>query len=378
MLGPMEPQKPVDSTKPLDLTITTSPSFGGWLASERVSLGISTYQIGKLLLVGMQPPQGGGVGSAGGRRLSVFERTFNRCMGLHASADAQTIWMASLYQLWRLENFVPRGQQTSDGYDALYVPTVGYTTGELDTHDIALGPEGRPFFCATRFNCLATISETHSFRPVWKPPFIGPEFDTLVPEDRCHLNGVAARPDGELAYATVVGRSDVREGWREGRVGGGELLDIASGEVACGGLSMPHSPRLHPDFPGRVWLLNTGTGWFGYADVATGAFTEVAFCPGFARGLTFVGRKAVVGVSAVREDRTFAGLPLEDNLKGRGEEARCCVQVIDLDSGAVEHWMRLEGMVRELYDVIALPGVVRPKLLGFKTDEIQRMLRLEV
>ena len=113
-------------------------------------------------------------------------------------------------------------------------------------------------------------------------------------------------------------------------------------------------------------------------DVASGAFTEVAFCPGFARGLTFVGRKAVVGVSAVREDRTFAGLPLEENLKSRGEEARCCVQVIDLDSGEVEHWMRLEGMVRELYDVIALPGVVRPKLLGFKTDEIQRMLRVEV
>jgi hypothetical protein len=40
----------------------------------------------------------------------------------------------------------------------------------------------------------------------------------------------------------------------------------------------------------------------------------------------------------------------------------------------VAHWLRLEGMVRELYDVAVLPGVVRPMALGFKTDEIQRLL----
>ena len=33
---------------------------------------------------------------------TVFERTFNRCMGLWA--DGQTLWLSSLYQLWRFEN----------------------------------------------------------------------------------------------------------------------------------------------------------------------------------------------------------------------------------------------------------------------------------
>jgi hypothetical protein len=39
-------------------------------------------------------------------------------------------------------------------------------------------------------------------------------------------------------------------------------------------------------------------------------------------------------------------------------------------------WVRLEGLVSELYDVVVLPGVVRPMALGFKTDEIQRLLTI--
>ena len=32
--------------------------------------------------------------------------------------------------------------------------------------------------------------------------------------------------------------------------------------------------------------------------------------------------------------------------------------------------------MRELYDVVVLPGVVRPMAFGFKTDEIQRILTM--
>jgi hypothetical protein len=38
--------------------------------------------------------------------------------------------------------------------------------------------------------------------------------------------------------------------------------------------------------------------------------------------------------------------------------------------------VRVEGVVRELYDVAVLPGVTRPGLLGFKSDEIQRAISL--
>ena len=100
----------------------------------------------------------------------------------------------------------------------------------------------------------------------------------------------------------------------------------------------------------------------------------MTFCPGYLRGLCFVGDFAVAGVSKPRENRTFSGLALDDNLKQRDGEARCGLLVIDLKSGDIVHWLRIDGVISELYDVIALPGVMRPMALGFKTDEISRYL----
>jgi len=348
------------------LILTSSRGLLSWLAEHRVSIAFTTYQAGKLFAVGLQ--QDG--------RLSTFERTFNRCMGLCASSDARTLYMTSLYQLWRFENFVDPGGATPDGYDAMYVPLEGRTTGDIDIHDMHIDADGRPVFCATLFNCLATISDTHSFEPIWRPPFIS----ALAPEDRCHLNGLAMDPaTSEPAFVTMVSRSDVADGWRDRREGGGLLMDVRTNQVVAEGLSMPHSPRVDPDNPTTVWLLNAGTGFLGFVDLASSdrSFQEVAFCPGFTRGLSFVGRYALVGISAARENRTFQGLALDQNLASRDAEPRCAIHVINLDTGATEHWLRVEGVVHELYDVVALRGVRRPKLLGFKTDEIRRMLRVQ-
>jgi uncharacterized protein (TIGR03032 family) len=146
-----------------------------------------------------------------------------------------------------------------------------------------------------------------------------------------------------------------------------------SGRKVAEGLSMPHSPRV---YRGRLWLLNSGTGMLGSIDLAGGLFVPFAFCPGYLRGLAFSGDYAVVGLSRPRNDKTFGGLPLEQELAGRGADARCGLIVIDLRTGDAVHWVRLEGMVSELYDVVVLPGVTRPTLFGFKSDEIQRTLSI--
>ena len=132
------------------------------------------------------------------------------------------------------------------------------------------------------FGCLATLSQRASFQPLWRPPFLS----ALVPEDRCHLNGLAMR-DGRAAFVTVVSRSDVADGWRDKRRDGGCVLDVASGEAVCTGLSMPHSPRWYRD---RLWVLNSGTGELGSVDLASGRFEPIAFCPGYLRGLVVPGR----------------------------------------------------------------------------------------
>lgn len=172
-------------------------------------------------------------------------------MGLYAQGGS--LYMSSLYQLWRFENILEPGQ-IHDNYDALYLPQVGYVTGDLDIHDIALGKaedkgqkaegkqqnslpyqgEEKLLFINTLFSCLATVSEIHSFIPLWQPPFIS----KLAAEDRCGL------------------------------------------------------------------------------------------------------------------------------------------LVIDLRTGDIVHSLRLEGVVEELYDVAALPGVRRPMAIGFKTDEIRRIITM--
>jgi uncharacterized protein (TIGR03032 family) len=81
---------------------------------------------------------------------------------------------------------------------------LGHTTGDVDIHDIVVEADGRVVFVNTLFSCLATPVERHSFRPVWKPPYIS----RLAPEDRCHLNGLAMR-DGSAAYATSATPSRV-------------------------------------------------------------------------------------------------------------------------------------------------------------------------
>jgi len=102
----------------------------------------------------------------------------------------------------------------------------------------------------------------------------------------------------------------------------------------------------------------------------------VCFCPGYLRGLAFIGDFAIAGLSTLRETKTFLGLALEDQLKSRDAEARCGMQVIDLKTGDIVHWLRIEGIVEELYDIVTLPGVRRPMALGLKTDEIQHTLNL--
>src|SRR5688572_11024876 len=246
------------------LEITTSRQMLAWLAEQKLSIALTTYQIGKLFLLGLK--------SNG--EMSIFERTFNRCMGMCPTANG--FYMTSLYQVWRFENVFTQGEQ-QDGYDRLYVPQLGNTTGDLDIHDMAVETDGRLVFVNTLFGCLATLSETHSFTPLWQPPFAR----KLAAEDRCHLNGLALK-DGRAAYVTAVSESDVADGWRDHRADGGIVIDVQSNEIVATGLSMPHSPRW---YRGKLWLLNSGTGDFGYVDFKSGRFEPVTFCAGYLRGL---------------------------------------------------------------------------------------------
>ena len=338
------------------LEISTSRQFNSWLHEQNLSLAFTTYQAGKVFLIGLQP----------NGKLSIFERSFDRCMGLYTTGS--TLYLSSLYQIWRFENALQPGQ-IHDGYDALYVPQITYLTGDLDVHDLVVEKSGQLVFVNTLFSCLATVSQTHSFKPVWQPPFIS----KLAAEDRCHLNGVALR-DGKARFVTVVGQTDIADGWRDRRQDGGSIINVRTNEIVATGLSMPHSPRWYQE---KLWVLNSGTGEFGFIKLKEGKFEPITFCPGYLRGCAFSGNYAIVGLSRSRDNKTFADLPMNSKLEQQGVEPRCGLMVIDLNTGDIVHWLRIQGVVKELYDVSVLSGYKRPMAIGVKSDEIRRIISIE-
>lgn len=331
------------------LEISCSRQMIPWLYEQHISLAFTTYQTNRLFFIGLKP---NGV-------LSIFERLFDRPMGLYTTRDR--LYMGCRFQLWQLDNALPDGETHKD-YDAVYIPRLAYTTGELDIHDLAVTNTQKIVFVNTAYSCLATVSDRYSFAPIWQPEFIG----KLAPEDRCHLNGLAM-VKGKPVYVSAISRSDVAAGWRNQRENGGCIINIQNNRMVIDSLSMPHSPRWYRD---RLWVLNSGTGEFGYIDRKAGEFNAIAFCPGYLRGLAFWEKWAIVGLSKPRGDRMFTGLALDDRLAAKNAAPGCGLMVINLDTGNIDHWMQIEGIVTELYDIQIIPGVRRPMALGFMTEEI--------
>ncbi|OOZ39141.1 hypothetical protein BOW52_07585 [Solemya elarraichensis gill symbiont] len=179
--------------------------------------------------------------------------------------------------------------------------------------------------------------------------------------------------NGEARYVTAVCKSDTIDGWRDRRADGGIVIDLATNETVCDGLSMPHSPRL---YNGKLWVLNSGTGELGSVNLDSKSFEPLAFCPGFVRGLAFHSHFAFVGLSRPRYDR-FEGLDLDRRLEEADSEPWTGVQVIDLNTGAVVHWFRIDGPVAEMYDVAVMPNVICAKSVGPGTAEALALITIE-
>lgn len=338
------------------MTFAASRHLAGWLSDEAISLCFTSYKTGMLVFLG----------ASGSGRVRLFRRAFPRTMGLCLAGNS--LYVSTLYQILRFENALAPNERHGEA-DRLFVPRSASITGDIDVHDMAVDKEGRLIFVSALFCCLATTSQTHSFKPLWKPPFIS----RLAAEDRCHLNGLAMK-DGAPAWVTTISETDVADGWRDHRRSGGTVIDVQRNEVVARGLSMPHSPRWHD---GRLWLHNSGTGEFGFLDLATGAFEPVAFIPGYLRGLSFHGHYALIGCSLGRGEKRFSGLELDDRIAEKRTSPQCGLYVIDTQTGDIVHWLTFSSGVQELYDVAFAEKCRWPTALGFQSDEICRTVHIE-
>ena len=78
--------------------ISTSRGFLDFLVTNRLSIALTSYQTGQLMLIG--PFLDG--------RLSIFQRNFVRAMGICVSPER--LYLAAMAQIWRFENVLAPGQ----------------------------------------------------------------------------------------------------------------------------------------------------------------------------------------------------------------------------------------------------------------------------
>ena len=240
--------------------------------------------------------------------------------------------------------------------DACFITRSAHYSGMINIHDIDWGDEGL-WAVNSSFSCLCTIEPDYSFVPRWKPHFIS----ELVPEDRCHLNGMTLK-DGKPAYVTTFSKFDKIGMWRSGEKFDGTLMDVEANKILVDGLAMPHSPRWHKE---QVYFCNSAEGQVCAYNPQTLETKILAEVPGFTRGMDFYGPFMFTGLSKVRQgdvnmqsplnekyDETYSGLWLF-NLDEKNDDG----QIKEIGN------IKFTGNVDQIYDVAVIPNASFPELI---------------
>lgn len=245
-------------------------------------------------------------------------------------------------------------------YDEAYAQRATYHTGILDVHDIEFG-DGVIWGVNTLLSCLAVYDINYSFRPKWKPPFI----DSLAPEDRCHLNGMAML-NNIPKYVTALSKTNVEQGWRADKMNSGILMTVPEGEIILEGLAMPHSPRI---YNGILYFLESGKGNLIALDMKTNK-SEVLFNFGcFIRGLSFIGNVAVIGKSKIREtSKDF------NDLKVKEGSAHAGLIFFDILNKEIVGGVNYTNSVEEIFEVKVLEDRINPAILTSELESYRQIV----
>jgi len=337
-----------ENSRTLKVPFQYSPALPEILAHLNASLVVSTYQAGKVLVIGVHDNQ-----------LQISFLDFEQPMGIAVGGDRIAVGSKAEIQFLRANHRAAATVAPKGSFDGCFVAHTSRHTGRIMGHDLGWGREGL-WVVNTLFSCLCTLDDAHSFVPRWKPTFIS----RLADEDRCHLNGMAIE-NGMPRYVSALAETDTAGGWRPNKAKGGCLIDVQSGEVLTHGLAMPHSPRIRN---GQLWVLDSGHGCLATVDRNSGQLERIRHVPGYTRGLAFQGQFAFVGLSRIRETNVFGGLPIAE----RREELCCGVAVVDLNSGKSVAKFQFMGGVEEIFAVDVIPNHLNPVFGGASSDRDQQ------
>ena len=329
------------------LKVVNSKGLSKLFEENKISILISTYQAGKVMIV-----------SGENGKLTQIAKSFKRPMGIAINGDQLAVACLNEVRVFKnapklAGNFPKR----PNFYDTMYMPRGVYFSGTTDVHDLVFG-NGKLWAVNTLFSCICNIDHQNSFTPWWQPWFI----DELTPEDRCHLNGMDLI-DGQPAIVSALGMHNEREGWRKSLVDGGVILDVMNNKVLVEGLGMPHSPRI---FGKELYFLQSALGVLTMYNLETGNVRNVDL-PGFPRGMAEYDGMLFIGLSKIRKSsKTFSQLPVKERATHAG------MVVVDIKSGFILGEMRYENLIDEIYDVQVLPNYTRPGIIN-PEDEVHNL-----
>jgi uncharacterized protein (TIGR03032 family) len=332
------------------IKMTNQDGLGLFLSKYNINVIFSSYQKG---VVGVLSPK-----VPGSEYLNCQVRAFPRATGIAMKNDRMVLGTElGVYMFKHTSNINDRAFDT-----ALY-PLTHHFAANLDIHEVCMNDEDT-YFINTKNNCIVKLVEGYHYEKIWQPPFL----EGHMPGDRCHVNGFCLDDAGQLKYASMFSQLSEPESWRKNKFEGkasGCIYNIETSVPVVTEINMPHSPRLVGD---KLWYLESGTGYICYFDFKENKKEQVAFVPGFLRGMVFYQDYLITTISKPRDKSlNFDGMPLKENIaSSHYEEPQCAVYFINLKTNAVEHRVYFASGITELFDVAVIPETENCNFVGLQ------------
>ena len=341
-----------------NIAINSDRYFVDWLATVKGSILVCGYKNNTLFAIGHSKDL-----NRGSNIIACHASTLARPMVVFYDRKNKQLVVGTKSEIIQYHN--DGSSKTNDpiysDFDTTLKKKQVNITNDIDIHDVVIARNNKIYFCSSLFNCVCQLSSNNNFDVHWKPPWV----NKIAQEDRCHLNGLCC-VDGIPKYITAVSRGNFKKSWYENRENKGIVYDIIKNKLICKNLTMPHSPTYYNE---KLWLLDSGSGYFGYVDLSTilsqddeeyHPFVPEVFLPGFIRGMSFVNDTyVIIGCSLDRHDMVFSNLPLNQNLKDRSVSAKCGIYVINITTMNIVHEFIFTSGVVEVYDISFIPDSKR-------------------
>jgi hypothetical protein len=167
-----------------------------------------------------------------------------------------------------------------------------------------------------------------------------------------------------------------------------ETSAAAAAAAAAPATGKPNAPGAEPKItaPGATqisvsrglsaWMRSNATS-LAFTSYQTGQLFLVGNHPNGTISFNQQNFTRAMGLCWQPRDGTFKRLSLDGELAGRDAEAWCGVLIVNLASGDIVEWIKLEGHITELFDVTVMPGVVCPMSVGPDTAEVRNTITFD-